>query len=176
MYTLRCTRKLLKRLGAQPSSESVAPATVLGDWYANLLYTRPQHLVLAMNERSLLCVLVPAAPGDQLGRRLRDAVSELLLAIGLPAAAVTAEAAAMESMAIGVTANRRVLGCMNDAVVQLEACPRGRTGDLLLRDAELYLTENIYSLTGYQTPRLRALELFEVSSGAVRMHRGPWLH
>jgi len=56
-----------------------------------------------MNERSLLCVLVPAAPDDQLGRRLRDAVSKLLLAIGVPAAAVTAEAAAMESMAIGAT-------------------------------------------------------------------------
>ena len=103
MYTLRCTRKLLKRLGAQPSSEAVAPATVLGDWYANLLFTRPQKLVLAMNERSLLCVLVPAAPDDQLGRRLRDAVSKLLLAIGVPAAAVTAEAASMESMAIGAT-------------------------------------------------------------------------
>ena len=144
MYTLRCTRKLLKRLGAQPSSEAVAPATVLGDWYANLLFTRPQQLVLAMNERSLLCVLVPAAPGHQLGRRLRDAVSELLLAIGVPAAAVTAEAAAMESMAIGATS--------------------------------LYLTENIYSLTGYQTPRLRALELFGVTSGVVRLQRGPWLH
>lgn len=176
MYTLRCTRKLLKRLGAQPSSEAVAPATVLGDWYANLLYTRPQQLVLAMNERSLLCVLVPAAPGDQLGRRLRDAVSGLLLAIGVPAAAVTAEAASMESMAIGATANRRVLGCMNDAVVQLEDCPRGRTGDLLLRDAVLYLTENIYSLTGYQTPRQRTLELFGVTSGVVRLQRGPWLH
>jgi hypothetical protein len=62
MYTLRCTRKLLKRTDETPSSEAVSPTTVLGDWYANLLHLRPQQLVLAMNERTLLCALVPAAP------------------------------------------------------------------------------------------------------------------
>jgi hypothetical protein len=60
MFTLRCTRKLLKRLGTRPSSEAVEPSTVLGDWYANLLHLRPQQLVLAMSERRLLCVVVPA--------------------------------------------------------------------------------------------------------------------
>ena len=46
MFTLRCTRKLLKRLGATPSSAAMAPSTVLGDWTANLLYTRPTPLVV----------------------------------------------------------------------------------------------------------------------------------
>jgi hypothetical protein len=32
VFTLRCTGKLLRRLGATPSSEVVAPTTVLGDW------------------------------------------------------------------------------------------------------------------------------------------------
>jgi len=49
MFTLRCTRKLLRRIGATPSSEAIAPSTVLGDWTANLLYLWPQRLVLAMN-------------------------------------------------------------------------------------------------------------------------------
>ena len=127
MFTLRCTRKLLRRLGTTPSSEFVAPTTVLGDWYANLLYTRPQQLVLAMNERSLLCVLVPASPGDQLGRRLREAVASLLPAIGVPEDRVAAELRAMETLSIGATASRAVLGCMTDATLQLEATPRGRT-------------------------------------------------
>jgi hypothetical protein len=60
MFTLRCTRKLLKRLGTKPSSEVVEPGTVLGDWYANLLHLRPQQPVPVMSERSLLCVVVPA--------------------------------------------------------------------------------------------------------------------
>ena len=71
MYTLRCTRKLLRRIDEAPSSEAVASTTVLGDWCANLLYLRPQQLVLAMNERSLLCVLVPAAPAATVAERLR---------------------------------------------------------------------------------------------------------
>ncbi len=176
MFTLRCTRKLLRRLGKTPSSELVAPTTVLGDWYANLLYTRPQQLVLAMNERSLLCVVVPASPGDQLGRRVRKAVAALLSEIGVPAERVATEVRAMESMAIGATASRAVLGCMNDATLQLQAIPHRRGSALPLRDVDLYLAENIYSLTKYQTPRLKVLELFGVTTEVRRIGRGAWLH
>ena len=173
MLTLRCTRKLLRRLGATPSSEAIAPTTVLGDWTANLLYTRPQQLVLAMNERSLLCVLLPAAPGDQLGLRLRQAVAELLLEIGVPTDAVKAEVQAMEPMAIGATASRAVLGCMNDAASQLS---QWREPGVSLRDLGLQLAESIYSLTDYQKPRRRALELFGVASGGVASVRGRVFH
>ena len=180
MFTLRCTRKLLRRLGVSPlrgpSSELVAPTTVLGDWYANLLCTRPQQLVLAMNERSLLCVVVPASPGEDVGRRVREAVAELLPAIRVPAERVSAEVLAMESMTIGATASRAILGCMNDAALQLEATPRGRAEVRSLLDVELHLAENIYSLTKYQAPRLKALELFGVTSGVPHVRRGLWLH
>ncbi len=106
MFTMRCTRKLLRRLGAKPSSEVVEASTVLGDWYANLLPLRPQQLVLAMNERSLLCALVPAAPIGSLGERLRAEVGGLLTDIGVPSGQVAAEVAAMEPMAIGATSSR----------------------------------------------------------------------
>lgn len=176
MFTLRCTRKLLKRLGARPSSEAITPTTVLGDWYANLLYRRPQQLVLAMSERSLLCVLVPAAPGRRLGQRLRDAAGELLLEIGVPLPLVAAELQSMEPMSIGATTSRSVLGCMNDAVVQLDAYAAGHAGRVTLRDATLHLAENIYSLTDHQTPRLKALELFGVATDVRRLREGSWLH
>ena len=172
MYTLRCTRKLLRRIDERPSSEAVTPTTVLGDWYANLLYLRPQQLVLAMNERSLPCVLVPAAPAATVAERLRLEVGGVLPDIGVPDAKVEAELAAMEHVTIGTTASRAMLGCMNDAVYQLGAYPRGRRGELPLRDAALYLAENIYSLTNYQTPWLRTLELFGVQ-GTVRVARVP---
>lgn len=176
MFTLRCTRKLLKRLGARPSSEAITPTTVLGDWYANLLYRRPQQLVLAMNERSLLCVLVPAAPADRFEQRLRDAVADVLLEIGVPSPLVAAELQAMEPMSVGATASRAVLGCMNDAVVQLEAHAADHAAKVALRDVALYLAENIYSLTDYQTPRLKALELFGVPTDVRRLREGAWLH
>jgi len=165
VFTLRCTRKLLRRIDETPSSAAVTPTTVLGDWYANLLYLRPQQLVLAMNERTLLCALVPAAPAATVAERLRLEVGGLLADIGVPAANVAAELAAMEHFVVGATASRAVLGCMNDAVYQLGAYPRGARGELALRDAALYLAENIYSLTDYARPWIRALELFGMGAG-----------
>ena len=199
MFTLRCTRKLLKRLGATPSSEVIAPTTVLGDWTANLLYLRPQQLVLAMNERSLLSVLVPASPGRELRSRVRDSVAELLLAIGVPAELVATEILAMETMAIGATASRAVLGCMNDAVVQIGGVvwipgsyemtrsrsrrghaqysgDTGRHGGASLGDAALHLAGNIYSLTDYQKPWVRALELFGVEPRQMQILRTGRVH
>jgi hypothetical protein len=165
MYTLRCTRKLLKRTDETPSSDAVSPTTVLGDWYANLLYLRPQQLVLAMNERTLLCALIPAAPAATVAERLRVEVGGVLREIGVPATTVEVELAAMEHVAIGTTASRAVLGCMKDAAFQLEHYPRGARGEIDLRAATLYLAENIYSLTDYARPWLKALELFGVGTG-----------
>ena len=181
MYTLRCTRKLLKRLSERPTSEAIAPTTTLGDWYANLLYTRPQQLVMAMSERSLLCVLVPAkATALPFEARLRSAVAELLLAIGVPDIVVADEVAAMSEHRVGATASRSVLGCMNDATYQLEghlaAGLIGRDGAPLaspsLLDLELHLAQNIYSVTGYALPWRRTLELFGCSVDENRRHPG----
>ena len=146
-----------------PSSDAVSPTTVLGDWYANLLFTRPQQLVMCMNERSLLVVLVPAKDPGRLGLRIREAVLELLVALGVPELAATGEALAMNDMAIGATANRRILGCMNDAVLQLSH--RLIPGVSLLEHG-LHLAGNIYSLTGYQRPGDRVLELLGSAAAA----------
>ena len=96
----------------------------------------------------------------------------LLRDIGVPDAKVAAELAAMEHVAIGATASRAVLGCMNDAVYQLGAYPRGRRVSCRCGIAALHLADNIYSLTNYQTPWLRTLELFGVQ-GTVRVARVP---
>jgi hypothetical protein len=173
VFTLRCTRKLLRRLGAKPSSEVLEASTVLGDWYANLLHLRPRQLVLAMNERSLLCVLVPAAPIGSLGERLRTEVGGLLTDIGVPGGPAAAELAAMEPVAIGATASRAVLGCMNDAVFQLA---HRRAPGVSLRDLGLELADNMYSLTDYQKPRRRALELFGVTVRGAKLTRPRLLH
>jgi hypothetical protein len=118
-------------------------------------------------------VLVPAAPAATVAERLGLEVGGLLRDLGVPAAKVNAELAAMEHVAIGATASRAVLGCMNDAAFQLEHHPRGGRGELGLRAASLRLAENVYSLTGYQKPALRALELFGAATapGTVRMGR-----
>ena len=80
MFTLRCTGKLLKRLGRPDEASPAVPSTRLGDWYAHLLFTRPQ-IVLCVSERTLLPVLIPAADAASLVPRLRDAVGTMLRAL-----------------------------------------------------------------------------------------------
>jgi len=162
MVTLRCTQKLLRRLGVPAKTATAPPTTVLGDWYANLYYTLPYQLVLCLNERTLLAVLIPARDANSLGSRFRDGVLDLLTRLGVPATAVDSEARAMADVAFGPTANRRVLGCLNEAAyamsVELERGRRTSPAQL-----ELFLSENIYSLTGYRQPRELVLELFAAS-------------
>lgn len=56
MITIRCTQKLLRRV--HPTDEPRPSTTRLGDWYANLVFARPEQLVLCVSERTLLAVVV----------------------------------------------------------------------------------------------------------------------
>jgi hypothetical protein len=173
MVTLRCTQKLLRRLAVPGNVEIQAPTTVLGDWYANLYFSRPQ-LVLCMNERTLLLVLVPARDARSLGPRFREAALAHLLRLGVPSHAVQSEARAMSNVAFGRTASQRVLGCLREAAFALSfesERPRFRT----LAELELHFSEYIYSTTGYRQPRALALELF-AATGVTFGATAPQVH
>src|SRR5437016_8943779 len=100
MFTLRCTARLRKRLRMTQDAPPTPPSTKLGDWYAHLLFTRPQ-LVLCVSERTLLLVLIPARDNSRLGPRLRAAVGHAPRALGVPEVAVAAEEGAMMEAVIG---------------------------------------------------------------------------
>lgn len=119
MMTLGCTRKLLDREGVSAKVETAPPTTVLGDWYAKLVYASPQHLVLCMNERTLLVVVLPARDFKNVAPRFRVQVVSLLTRIGVPVPAVAAEEKAMLVFGFGPTANRKVLGCLNEAAFMI---------------------------------------------------------
>ena len=99
---------------AAPESDPPAPTTVLGDWYANLLYVGKQQLILCVSEKTLLPVVVPAVDAKLLSRRLPEAVFDVLKAIGISWGAIDRELREMQEATVGRTANRRVLGVMND--------------------------------------------------------------
>jgi hypothetical protein len=89
MMTLRCTRKFLERLNLpereasqSPSLANTLPTTTLGDWYATILFTRPAHLILAVSERSRLCLLLPARETNTLASRFPVEAAKLLRRIG----------------------------------------------------------------------------------------------
>jgi len=124
-----------------------------------------------MNERSLLLVLVAAPEGKSLPARFRDSVLALLGRLGVPSQSIEAEALAMRDIALGPTANRRVVGCMREAAFALSLEFESRRFQTL-RAIEDYFCEYIYSTTGYRHPGELALELFSLaSSTSARVSR-----
>jgi hypothetical protein len=162
MLTLRCTRRVLTRLRATPSSAVVTPTTRLGDWYAGWVPMRSPQ-VLFISERTLASVVVAYAPSATLLPRWVAATGELLGALGIEPEAVEEELLAMHDVTFGATANRRVLGSLNEAIFMFDEIVRRRGAGhrgATLADASLELAERIYSPTKYRRPSDLVRELF----------------
>lgn len=157
MFTLRCTAKLLTRLKVPLVLAPIAPSTRLGDWYANLLFTRPARLVLCVSERTLLPVLVPARQLETLLPRFRRMVRDVLQAIGVADHAIRNEERAMADVSVGRTASRRVLGSMNDFALMVDGNLEDSTS---LLDVSLRLAETPCSPLEMDTPRRTTVALF----------------
>jgi hypothetical protein len=114
VVTLRFTRRLLARAGVSITLAGPESTTRLGDWYANLLYIGRVQLVIALSDKTFLPVLLPAAPIATLPARLPVGVGQVLRALGVPAADVEQEQAAMAEVVFGKAVNRQVLGVMVD--------------------------------------------------------------
>ncbi|MGI9089747.1 MAG: DUF6933 domain-containing protein [Gemmatimonadaceae bacterium] len=120
MVTLRCTKKLLRRMKRSAPTAAAPATTALGDWYATLLFVRPRHLVLCVSERSRLAVLLEAAPLTTLAARFVPALREVLEALGVSDAAISREEQEMVPWFLGPTQSRSVLGTLNEYVKTLE--------------------------------------------------------
>ena len=113
VFSLHATKKLLDR-AKQPVMPRVAePTTWLGNWYGTVLFWRPQ-LALLVNEGTLFPVLMPLAPAATLLDRFPEALGETLEAAGVDRSFIDAEVAAMARGQWARTANRSVIGIMNE--------------------------------------------------------------
>ena len=140
MTTIRCTGKLMKRLGIRDPGEPPPPENVLGDWFANILYTRQGHYILLVSERSLLPVLTTARDLDNLVPRFMRQLDEVLSALGVRRELIDRELSRMEPLYFGRTNSRSVLGTMNDFVQIFKyMLPDGQ--DLTLLDWSLHLAK-----------------------------------
>lgn len=95
VLTIRCTRKLLKRLAVGVPSEPTSSTNRLGDWYANLLFTKRARLIICISERSLLPVLVEATDPFSFIPRFQEAVRSVLQRIGATSEVLGCEAREM---------------------------------------------------------------------------------
>ena len=111
MLIVRATKKLLRLAGPSTVSDDDRGTTLLGPWYATVLFWRPR-VVLLVNEVTLLPVLVPLAPAATLTGRVAEQISTVLTAHDVPVTFIDQERRHMRTVQLGVTANRSVVGVM----------------------------------------------------------------
>ncbi|NLR71689.1 hypothetical protein HGI47_12480 [Novosphingobium sp. ERN07] len=141
MFRLHYTKKLLDRI----EPEIVAPGrsdTALGSWYATAIFWKPQ-VALLVSERTLLPVLMPLAPVATLARRFPGQLALVLKEHGVPPEFIAQEVWRMDKVQYAKTANRSVVGIINEFVRQAEfwlaayAYQKGDDDDLLAISAKL---------------------------------------
>ena len=102
---------------------------MLGDWYAKIVATRPKHLVLCTNERTLLCVVVALAPQDGLLDRFAAAAQHRINQIPAPGAVRLTERGAAAEVRVGRATSRSVLSSMNQFGYAVDAWLENRPAD-----------------------------------------------
>lgn len=117
---LRCTAKLQAIIGRAGPDAAALPAAA-DDWYANLLWIDGRKCLLATHAGTLFSVFVPDVRAPQLrpiGAFLLPRIVEQCAAEGLSAEIV----GVTDSCAVRIakTADRSVLGCMNDLALHCE--------------------------------------------------------
>ncbi len=126
MLVVRATKKLLDRCGG-PSLSDQPATTALGDWYATALFWRPQ-VALFVNEPTRLPVFVPLAPAATLAPRFVSHLRTVFDVFGLDPRFIDSELSEMTQHRFAKTANRSVVGTMND-FSSLAEFHRDRYGD-----------------------------------------------
>ena len=113
MIIVHGTRTFRDRVAGSAAAPGDASTTVLGAWYATVLrWRRPAALLV--NGRTLLPLLLSLAPAKTLLDRLPDAFAELLSVHRVPAPLIQAERAEALEHRLAPTANRSLVGVMNE--------------------------------------------------------------
>lgn len=113
MLIVRATKKLLDRLGPANLGEGEQSTTVMGQWYTTAVFWKPQ-VALFVSEPTLLPVLMPLAPAATLLARFPQQAAGVLAAHGTPGAVIDEELRQMRDRRLAKTANRSVVGIMNE--------------------------------------------------------------
>ncbi len=113
VFSIHATKKLLDRVNRAVAPAVSEPTTVLGNWYATALFWKPQ-VALLVNERTLFPVLMPLAPAATLMERFPDSLQQMLDARGVTEDFIESEITAMAEGRYAKTANRSVVGSMNE--------------------------------------------------------------
>ena len=112
MVIIRGTRKFLDRAGA-PNEPDTTSTTMLGDWFATVMFWRPQ-VALFVNATTLLPVFMPLAAAATVLQRFPDTLAGILRAHGIADRIIDHEVAETAEQRLAKTNNRSVVGVMTD--------------------------------------------------------------
>lgn len=161
MIRIRATKRLLDRLQRARLDEQDLLVSPLGDWYATVVFTRPQ-VALFVNELTFLPILIPLAPAESLIQRFPQAIESTLRAYGLRGDFIGEVVRGSGSVELGKTASRSLLGVMNEYVQMMRRFDfdAGNDGDRLLMAHRLAETPTspLFSREGSPDRELMALE------------------
>ncbi|HXZ74233.1 MAG TPA: hypothetical protein VEH31_25635 [Streptosporangiaceae bacterium] len=131
MLIVRATKKLLDRIGPPNLGEAEQSTTLMGQWYATALFWKPQ-VAMFVNEPTVLPVLMPLAPAGTLLARFPQQLAAVLAAHGTPDAVIDEEQRQMRDRRLAKTANRSVVGIMNEFTYLAQAYRSDTTAPDLL--------------------------------------------
>jgi hypothetical protein len=94
--------------------------TVLGDWYIDLIIRRPFNLALFTSEKTLLPVILQAAPISTLITRFPRQLEKLLQMIGIENQKIDDEISRMTEYIENKTRSRKVIGIMTEYKLEMD--------------------------------------------------------
>lgn len=165
---LRPTAKLLKALGKPWSGQLVEAPASSDDWYGNLLWIEGRKCILLTHAGTLFTIFVPEVPVADLrppGRFMVNAICDALARADLPL--TTFGSFNADDVQLAKTADRAVLGCMNDMAFTAEhvVLSYGGLATTNFGEIDRLLWNNINSTTGYTSPLAAVRELAARAGG-----------
>jgi hypothetical protein len=158
---LRCTQKLIRRLGRPVVHNPERSSTILGDWYTDILFTQPRQVVLCVSENARLPIVLLARELRTLDERLPVALGSVLKDLHVSQSAISRELAGMAAFGVARTASRSILGTLNDyAIAVTVTWALAEKPGISLHQLSLNLCETPVGPLKYEHPGACAPRLF----------------
>ncbi len=155
MMKLKCTKRLLSRLGEVRQEVHGDDSKILGDWVGNITPIMGGELLIFLNERSLLTiVLAPSAVSD-LRASFRNQVILLLENLETLDPFIHEVESEISTISIEVTDSRRMLALLRDASYYYRETVDFDPPDTIRNniEMEIHMADWLYGPSPYQRPR-----------------------
>jgi hypothetical protein len=130
MFVVHGTKKFLDRVHSTtpPAPDPPPVTTILGAWYATVLLWQRQ-IAFFLNEPTRLPLFVPLAPAATVIPLMTQTAAAVFTALGLSKEFITREVTEIGTHQLTKTANRSLLGSMNDFAYLAENPPHSKETD-----------------------------------------------